>query len=83
MQYIQAPTLRASAGVLAWLFKRRLGFAALRGLARLRLDGLGRAGTDPAAHAVRCARRDAAACASRAAWRRWTSAAREDFGPRD
>ena len=85
LRHIGAPSRAAATGTLAWLYRRRIGFVALRGQARLKLDGLRYAGADGAARAreTTAARLSAAAqrlCA-RSAWRRRISSSRADFGP--
>ena len=80
-----APSRSAAVGTLAWLYRRRLGFTALRGQARLKLDGQRFAGADGAVRARDVTAARAAASAVRleagAAWRRRVSALRADFGP--
>ena len=84
MRHLHAPSESAARGCLGWLYRRRLGFTCLRGIARLRFHALQFVGEDGLMRARRS--RDRAASrrlvkfASHAAWRTWHERGRADFG---
>ena len=84
LRHLHAPSEAAARGCLGWLYRRRLGFTSLRGLARVRFHALQFVGDDGSARARRCrdraTRRSLDKFASHAAWRTWNARGRADFG---